>query len=113
MSDSRAQDVGVWGRIRIRHLLVGIPALLFAGGLGLDACSGLPVSQGARSPQAWLAGILAFGALYVIGEGVSEAIASRDRITDPLWLRVVRLIMLLAGAVALFFSLRLVASLVR
>ena len=85
-------------RQRARRLLLVIPIVILVMGLGVDMCSGLPLSQGARSPQAWLAGILALGALAILGDGVGEFIGSRDKVTDPLWRRALHLVALLAFA---------------
>ena len=57
----------------------------------MDACSGFPLSRGAGSLPTWLAGILAFGALWLLGEGAGEWIWSTDKDTDPLPRRVLRL----------------------
>ena len=93
--------------------MVAIPMLLVAVGLGVDACVGLPVTRGATSPQAWFAGVVGLGALYLLGEYASEGVGSRDKVTDPLWLRIARLAALLALWVVFVAGLQLVVALVR
>ncbi len=86
-------------RVVVRWLL-----LLLAVGFGVDACSGLPVTRGARSGLAWLGAVLAFGALYWAGEGLGERLCAWDKKSDPLWKRSLFLVALLA-----FWAIVLVA----
>lgn len=81
---------GVW------RMVIGVPLLLAALGVASDACMGLPVWRGAASRQAWLGGVLGLGALYLLGEGVGEWIGPKDKVTDPLWRRLLHLMALLA-----------------
>jgi hypothetical protein len=85
----------IHGRRRVRRILIALPFVLLAVGFGIDACSGLPVSRAARSPYAWLGGVLGLGALYLVGEGAAEWVSGPDKVTDPLWMRTLRLIALL------------------
>ncbi|HEY2931783.1 MAG TPA: hypothetical protein VGK99_08530 [Acidobacteriota bacterium] len=68
-------------------------------GLIIDVFSGLPVTKGARSVMAWVAGILGIGALYIIGELGADWIHQKDRVSDPLLKRVLHLLALLAFVV--------------
>jgi hypothetical protein len=86
----------IQGKRRIRRILIGVPIILFALGLAIDACSGLPVSRGARSPQPWLAGVLGLGGLYMFGESAAGWVGQGDKVSDPLWMRVFRLLGLLS-----------------
>jgi uncharacterized membrane protein len=97
---SPATGEPIW-RAAVRWVLV-----LLAVGLGVDACSGLPVTRGARSGFAWLGGVLAFGALYWAGESLGERLCSLDKQSDPLWKRTLFLISLLAfwGVVLVAFQ---------
>ena len=75
---------------------VAILALfLIAVGFIFDLFSGLPLLRLSRSWTAWLAGVVALGALYLLGEGAGEWIDARDKVSHPLWKRVWHLALLL------------------
>ena len=78
------------------RLMVGV--LLATLGIGLlgDACSGMPITRGATSWPARLSALIGLGALYLVGEAAGEWIASRDAVTDPLLIRVLRVVAILA-----------------
>jgi hypothetical protein len=84
--------------LRLVRIAVALPVLLFAVGAATDLLGGLEFWKRARSANAWTIGILAFGVLYVIGEAGVGWIDSRDRPSDPLWKRVLRLATLVAFA---------------
>jgi hypothetical protein len=93
-------------------MVIGIPILLFAIGLLSDLFLGLPVSRDVKSIFSWIGGILGLGALYLLGEGAGAWIGSKDKVTDPLWRRVMHLMALMAlcGAccLAVWLFMRLV-----
>ena len=62
----------------------------------LDAVNGFPVSRNAKSPQGWLAGLLGLLAIAFVVETVITWVVSRDKVSDPFWLRVFHLGGLLA-----------------
>jgi hypothetical protein len=66
------------------------------GRFAMDACLGLPVTRDAASWPALLGGLMGLGGLYLLGEGVGEFTRSWDKVTDPLWKRVLHLMTLLA-----------------
>jgi hypothetical protein len=82
-------------RRRLWRLVIILPFFLLIVGMWADLWSGLPVIRHAKSVLAWVAGTLGLGALYVMGEMGGEWINNRDRVTDPLWRRVLHLLALL------------------
>ncbi len=88
---------------RVRVLLASLIglAIVLAVGVWLDLLSGLPLFRHTRSWGAWIAGALALGGLYLLGEMGSEWINARDRVTDPLPRRLGHLLALLALVAAL------------
>ena len=110
--DASPTDEASHGSRRLRRILIGLPFVLLALGLGIDACSGLPISRAARSPYAWLGGVLGLGALYLLGEGAAEWIASQDKASDPYWMRALRLVALLGFCGALLVAFHYLIALV-
>lgn len=83
-------------------LLAGVPAALLVFGLVSDLLLGLPLAQRARFPLGWIIGVVALGALYVLGEWSGEWIHARDSVGHPLWKRLAHLAaLLLTGALLL------------
>ncbi len=80
----------------LARIVIGVALLLLAMGLLSDLYLGLPVSHGAKSVLPWLGGILGLGSLCLLGEGAADWVHARDKVTDPLWRRVLHLITLLA-----------------
>jgi hypothetical protein len=78
------------------RIIVGVPLLVLALGIVTDVCMGFPLGHKARSAGGWLAGVVGFGALYLVGEGACEWLGSRDKVTDPLWVRALHLGAMLA-----------------
>jgi hypothetical protein len=84
------------GNRRFVRILIGAPFLIVFVGFVTDACGGLPVLRGARSPWAWLGGVAGLGTLYLLGEGAVGWVGDRDKVSDPFWKRVLHLIALLS-----------------
>jgi hypothetical protein len=80
--------------MRVVRVAIALPALLFAVGGASDLLGGLEFWKHSRSTKAWTIGVLAFGALYVIGEAGVGWIDSRDKPSDPLWKRLLHLALL-------------------
>ena len=83
------------------RLALGVPLLAIALGLATDACTGFAMLRGAGSYGRALALIVGLGALYLVGEALGDAIASRDRVSHPLSRRALHLGALLAALGAL------------
>jgi hypothetical protein len=83
---STEPNKGRWWRLGLAVSLV-----VLALGIAMDACSGLSLSRNAASWPKWLAGVMALGALELLGEGAGEWLWSSDAVTDPLLKRVPRL----------------------
>jgi hypothetical protein len=79
--------------------------LLFVFGLLADLLFGLPLAQRARSPLAWIIGVVGLGALYVLAEESGDWIHARDSVDHPLWKRLVYLTVLLMSGAALVASM--------
>ncbi len=71
-------------------------------GFMTDLWFGFPLLLSARSWTTWLFGILALGVLYFLGEGGSEWLRERNKVSHSLWKRVWNLTLLLGfvGAIA-------------
>ena len=83
---------------RRRHtlwVLAGVPTVLLVFGLVGDLLLGLPLTQNARSPFAWIIGVAALGALHVLSEVTSGSIDARDSVHHPIWKRLTHLVALL------------------
>jgi len=84
--------------------------ILLAFGFLIDLFSGLYVLRQAKSIYAGLAGLLIVSIFYLVGEAGSEWIGGKDKVTDPLYKRALRLLALLIfGAfilAALWFVLK-------
>jgi hypothetical protein len=100
------------GRPGVVRVVIGVAFLLLAMGLMTDLFLGLPVSHGAKSVLPWLGGILGLGSLCLLGEGAADWIHGRDKVTDPLWRRVLHLMQLLAFCAAGSFLIWLLLKLV-
>jgi|GraSoiStandDraft_41_1057321.scaffolds.fasta_scaffold188704_3 hypothetical protein len=85
---------------RAARFVAILSLLLAAVGFIFDLFSGLPLLRSSRSWLAWLVGVMALGALYLLGEGAGDWINARDKVSHPLWRRVWHLALLL-GMVAL------------
>ncbi len=94
--DPRPASEVVHGAERVRRILFGAPLVLLGVGFSLDACSGMPVSRTAQSPQAWLGGLLGLGGLYLMTEGAIGWLSNRDSVSDPIWKRGLHLVAILA-----------------
>jgi uncharacterized membrane protein YbhN (UPF0104 family) len=89
--------------------------VLVLAGLGTDFCMGLPLSLRARSPAAWVIGILGFGLLYLLAEAGIDWIGSKAQAPHPPWKRLLSALMLLGflGTVCLAVGVACVSSYVR
>jgi hypothetical protein len=75
---------------------LGLIALfLIVIGFITDLSLGFPLLFSARSWTAWLLGVIALAVLYLLAEGGSEWIRTRDKRSHPLWKRVWNLTLLL------------------
>ncbi len=95
------------------RILVGAPIMALALGLATDACSGFALRSGVRSSARWLAALLGSGAMYLLAEGAAGWIGSRDKVTNPLWSRVLHLTAILALVAVLVFGAWLISVLAR
>lgn len=84
---------------RVTRFVAILVLLLVAVGFIFDLFSGLPLLRSSRSWTAWLFGIVALGALYLLGEGAGEWIDARDKVSHPLWKRAWHLALLLGMVV--------------
>ena len=80
----------------VGYLLVA----LLVGGVALDALQGFYFIRTAKTPLLAFVGLIVLGILYLLGEIVSDWINSKDKKTNPLYLRAFHLILLL-GTVGL------------
>ena len=85
---------------RTARSLAILSLLLVAVGSMWDLFYGHRLLRSSRSWSAWLVGVVALGALYLLGEGASDWINARDKVGHPLRKRVWHLALLL-GMVAL------------
>ena len=69
--------------------------LVIACGFATDLLFGLPLLFSSRSWMAWVAGSIALGALYLVGEVGGDWVNSRDQVDHPLWKRLCHLGLLL------------------
>lgn len=94
----------------ILRLIVITVVVLLAVGFLIDLFSGFYVLRQAKSMYAGFAGLLFLGIFYLAGEAGSEWIGGKDKVTDPLYKRTLRLLALLIfGALilaALWFLLK-------
>jgi hypothetical protein len=111
MTDSIAPARNESSRRKLLWLVVGAPWVLLGSGLVVDLLMGLPLTQRARSPLAWVIGVTALGALYVLGEWSGEWIHARDSVHHPLLNRVTVLAALLLTGGLLLVSMWYVISL--
>jgi len=94
------------------RIALGVPIMAVALGLAMDAYSGFAFGSGVRWTGGWVAGLLASGSMYLLAEGAAGWIGSRDKVTNPLWRRVLHLTAMLALTALLGFGARLIAALV-
>jgi hypothetical protein len=77
---------------RAWRIILGIAVCLLAVGLVVDAAIGLPVLRGAQSPKALLSGLLALGGFFFFAESAFAYITSADKVTNPLWKRLLHVV---------------------
>jgi len=70
-------------------------------GLFIDAANGFHILKSSKSVIGWVLGVMAFAALYLVGEIGVDFINSKDNATTPLIKRAFHLLMILliVGAV--------------
>jgi hypothetical protein len=98
------------GKGHVWRLVAGLPLIFVGVGFAADACLGLPVSRGSASLPALLGGLMALGGLYVLGEAVGEWTTAWDKVSDPLWKRVLHLLTLLAVAAVVMMVVALLTG---
>lgn len=93
----------------LRVIVIAVIVLLAFGFL-IDLFNGFYVLRQAKSIYGGLAGLLIISISYLVGEAGSEWIGGKDKVTDPLYKRALRLLaMLIFGAIilaALWFVLK-------
>jgi hypothetical protein len=82
-------------RRSVLRLIVLAVILLLAFGFVVDLFSGLYILRQAKSVYAGLAGLLIVAIFFLAGEAGSEWIGGKDKVTDPLYKRALRLLGLL------------------
>jgi hypothetical protein len=85
----------------LRFIVIAVIVLLAVGFL-FDLFSGFYVIRQAKSIYAGLAGLLILGIFYLVGEAGSEWIGGKDKVTDPLYKRAIRLLALLLFGALIF-----------
>lgn len=94
----------------ILHLIAIAVIVLLGFGFLIDLLSGFYVLRQAKAIYAGLAGLLIVAIFYLAGEAGSEWIGGKDKVTDPLYKRTLRLLgLLIFGALiltALWFVLK-------
>jgi len=93
----------------LRIIVIAVIVLLTLGFI-IDLFSGFYVLRQSKSIYAGLAGLLIVAIFYVIGEAGSEWLGGKDKVTDPLYKRALRLLALLIFTTliltALWFALK-------
>jgi amino acid transporter len=77
---------------RIAGVSILIAMFLGAYGFLQDGFSGFQFSRSATTWAGWAAGLVLAGVIYVLAEGGFEWATKADRTTDPLGLRLARLL---------------------
>lgn len=97
----------------LRIIVIAVIVLLTLGFI-IDLFSGFYVLRQSKSIYAGLAGLLIVAIFYVIGEAGSEWLGGKDKVTDPLYKRALRLLALLIFTTliltALWFALKYLGS---
>ena len=87
------------GNSKLKTVSFVLLALLI-GGLALDALNGFYFIRTAKTPLLAFVGLIVLGVLYLLGEIIADRINAKDKKTNPLYLRMFHLILLL-GTVGL------------
>ena len=90
--------------MNLARAVAALIALLAFGGLVLDLLVGLPFTRSAPSAPIWLGGLLLGGLVFAAGEAGFDWITADDRTTDPLGMRVLRLILGMTFKAAFMFA---------
>ena len=86
-------------------LLLVLLLAIFAAGIITDAMNGFSIIRNSQNILRGIGGVFILGVLYVLSEGGGQWLGGKDSVSQPLWRRVINLILLLSfvGIVGVIF----------